>query len=262
MRNFYSFGSGGLIGILGGLIGLGGAEFRLPLLNILFRFDIKSAVILNIVISLITVIFAFIFRIISDDIPYIIHHLMIVPTILTGSLLGAYFGASLLVSIEEGKLKKIVFFFLLILGVMLMFHSKMENGFKLDIDILYTTIIAMACGVFIGIVSSMLGVAGGELIIPTIIFLYGIDIKSAGTLSLLISIPTLLISIYRYSKKGELVRIGGEKTFMVCMAIGSILGVAMGAALLGIVNTSLLEIGLGILLIVSAFKILILRRKD
>jgi uncharacterized protein len=35
------------VGTLGGLIGLGGAEFRLPLLIILFGFEAIEAVILN-----------------------------------------------------------------------------------------------------------------------------------------------------------------------------------------------------------------------
>jgi hypothetical protein len=44
-----AFGTGALIGTLGGLIGLGGAKFRLPLLISLFRFllfgaDIRLAV--------------------------------------------------------------------------------------------------------------------------------------------------------------------------------------------------------------------------
>jgi hypothetical protein len=36
------FAAGAGIGALGGLIGLGGAEFRLPLLIGLFRFDARS----------------------------------------------------------------------------------------------------------------------------------------------------------------------------------------------------------------------------
>jgi len=42
-----AFVGGAVIGTLGGLIGLGGAEFRLPLLIGLFRFAALEAVILN-----------------------------------------------------------------------------------------------------------------------------------------------------------------------------------------------------------------------
>ncbi len=41
------FSAGAVIGTLGGLIGLGGAEFRLPLLISVFRFAALEAVILN-----------------------------------------------------------------------------------------------------------------------------------------------------------------------------------------------------------------------
>jgi uncharacterized membrane protein YfcA len=42
-----AFSAGALIGTLGGLIGLGGAEFRLPVLINLFRFRGLEAVILK-----------------------------------------------------------------------------------------------------------------------------------------------------------------------------------------------------------------------
>jgi hypothetical protein len=42
-----AFAGGAAVGALGGLIGLGGAEFRLPLLIGLFRFPALEAVILN-----------------------------------------------------------------------------------------------------------------------------------------------------------------------------------------------------------------------
>jgi uncharacterized protein len=50
-----AFSSGAIIGTLGGLIGLGGAEFRLPLLISLFRLRGLDAVILNKATSLIVV---------------------------------------------------------------------------------------------------------------------------------------------------------------------------------------------------------------
>ncbi len=44
------------------------------------------------------------------------------------------------------------------------------------------------------------GVAGGELLIPTIVLLYGIDIKVAGRLSVAISLPTMLVAFAPYSR--------------------------------------------------------------
>ena len=50
-----AFGGGAAIGVLGGMIGLGGAEFRLPLLLGVFGFAALQAVILNKAMSLIVV---------------------------------------------------------------------------------------------------------------------------------------------------------------------------------------------------------------
>ncbi|WP_237749528.1 hypothetical protein [Streptomyces sp. SS] len=52
------FGTGAAIGILGGMVGLGGAEFRLPVLIGLFGFAALSAVILNKAMSLVVVVAA------------------------------------------------------------------------------------------------------------------------------------------------------------------------------------------------------------
>jgi uncharacterized protein len=53
---------GGPIGLLGGLIGLGGAEFRLPVLAGVFGYKARHAVALNLAISLITVVSALLIR--------------------------------------------------------------------------------------------------------------------------------------------------------------------------------------------------------
>lgn len=60
-----AFTAGAGIGILGGMIGLGGAEFRLPLLIGIFGFAALQAVILNKAMSLIVVITALPARLLS-----------------------------------------------------------------------------------------------------------------------------------------------------------------------------------------------------
>jgi uncharacterized membrane protein YfcA len=57
--------AGAGVGLLGGLIGLGGAEFRLPLLIGLFGFAALQAVIMNKAMSLIVVVTALPARLVS-----------------------------------------------------------------------------------------------------------------------------------------------------------------------------------------------------
>ena len=62
---------------------------------------------------------------------------------------------------------------------------------------------ALAAGVLVGAISSLLGVAGGEFIIPILIFIFGADIRTAGTASVLISIPIVLTGVARHWLTGH-----------------------------------------------------------
>ncbi len=88
-----AFSGGGVVGILGGLIGLGGAEFRLPLLIGVFRFGALDAVILNKALSLIVVASALPFRAHSVPLADVAAQWPILLNLLGGSLLGAWLGA-------------------------------------------------------------------------------------------------------------------------------------------------------------------------
>ena len=85
-----------------------------------------------------------------------------------------------------------------------------------------------------------MGVAGGELLIPTIVLLYGVDIKIAGSLSLVVSLPTMLVAFARYSRDNSFQALRDNKPFVVVMTIGSIGGTLLGGLLLGIVPTLVL----------------------
>jgi uncharacterized membrane protein YfcA len=87
---FLAFVIGAPIGILGGLIGLGGAEFRLPFLLKTFNKTAKRAVALNMLISLITVISASYFRLNNYNISIIYPEIFLMIAIIIGSTTGAY----------------------------------------------------------------------------------------------------------------------------------------------------------------------------
>jgi hypothetical protein len=79
---------------LGGLIGLGGAEFRLPILISLFGFPALEAVILNKAMSLVVVATALPFRAAAVPFDVIGSHWVTIVNLLAGSLAGAWIGAS------------------------------------------------------------------------------------------------------------------------------------------------------------------------
>jgi uncharacterized membrane protein YfcA len=110
-------------------------------------------------------------------------------------------------------------------------------------------------GFAIGIVAAVLGVAGGELLIPTLVLLFGVDIKLAGSLSLAISLPTMLVGFARYSRDQSFVVLGRNRVFALVMAAGSVVGSIIGGQLLGVVPGQILLPLLAGILLVSAMKV-------
>jgi len=250
-----AFGGGALIGTLGGLIGLGGAEFRLPLLIGAFRFNALDAVILNKAMSLVVVASALPFR--AGTIPFtaLLDKWQIIVNLLAGSILGAWGGAGLAVRLKSGTLYRIIALLLLFIAVVLLFgHDAASRG-----TTLFTGPLLVATGVMagfgIGVVASLLGVAGGELLIPTLVLLFGVDIKLAGSLSLAISLPTMLTAFTRYSRDKSFVVLGNHRGFVLVMALGSFAGTFLGGQLLNVVSGRLLLPLLSLLLVLSSIKI-------
>ena len=97
--------------------------------------------------------------------------------------------------------------------------------------------------------------AGGELLIPTLILLFGVDIKLAGSLSLAVSLPTMVAGFTRYSRDRSFAVLGRNRAFVLIMAAGSIAGTFIGGRLLGIVPGDILLPLLAAVLLVSAAKI-------
>lgn len=243
------------VGSLGGLIGLGGAEFRLPFLIGLFRFAALEAVILNKATSLVVVATALPFRAATVPLASVAAQWPIIFNLLAGSLLGAWFGAGWATRLKSETLYKVIAGLLVLIAVVLVFgHDLSATGSPLfnGTALIVAGIIA---GFAIGVVASLLGVAGGELLIPTLVLLFGADIKLAGSLSLAVSLPTMLVGFTRYSRDQSFSVIGRNKSFLLVMAAGSIVGTFIGGRLLGMVPEHFLLPALAVILIVSAFKV-------
>jgi len=250
-----SFAAGAVIGTLGGLIGLGGAEFRLPLLIGLFGFGALEAIILNKAMSLVVVTSALPFR--AATIPYsaLIENSGVILNLLAGSLFGAWFGAGWATRLRTKTLYRLISALLMAIAVVLLFGHGATDTSPPPFSGKALLMVGVAAGFGIGIVASLLGVAGGELLIPTLILLFGADIKLAGSLSLAVSLPTMLTGFARYSRDNSFQVLGRNRTFVVVMAAGSLLGAFVGGQLLGLVPGAVLLPFLATILVVSAVKV-------
>ena len=249
-----AFVGGAIIGTLGGLIGLGGAEFRLPLLIGPFRFRALEAVILNKAMSLIVVATALPFRAATVPFGMIAANWPIILNLLAGSLIGAWFGAGWATRLSSRSLYRILAVLLvLIAGVLVFGHG--TAGASALLSGQWQILAGVVAGFLIGVVASLMGVAGGELLIPTLVLLFGADIKLAGSLSLAISLPTMIVGFTRYSRDSAFAVVTRNKTFIAITAFGSIIGTFIGGRLLGLAPDHVLLPILALILVVSSVKV-------
>lgn len=244
--------AGAAVGLLGGLIGLGGAEFRLPLLIGVFAFAALHAVILNKAMSLIVVATALPARLLSMPVSAITDHWGVIVNLLAGSLIGAYLGATWATRMASRTLYRVLAALLVLMAAALA-----ADHVAVLHPVVLPELAQLVAGVLagIGIVAALMGVAGGELLIPTIVVLFGIDIKTAGSLSLAVSLPTMLVAFARYSQDRSFGVLAANKTFVLAMAAGSVLGTLAGGALLGVIPEGVLIPLLAVLLLASSVKV-------
>ena len=94
-----------------------------------------------------------------------------------------------------------------------------------------------------------------EYYIPTLVLLFGVDIKLAGSLSLVVSLPTMLVGFARYSQDKTFGVLRDNLGFVAVMALGSVFGSFIGGQLLGIVPSVVLIPLLVVILLLSAMKV-------
>jgi uncharacterized membrane protein YfcA len=98
-----------------------------------------------------------------------------------------------------------------------------------------------------GLLSGLLGVGGGLIMVPLLVFWAGYRQRDAHAMSLGAIIPISFASVLTFGAAGE-VRIG----YAVALTLGSILGARVGAGLLARVNERSLKVAFGLFLIAAS----------
>ena len=78
---------------------------------------------------------------------------------------------------------------------------------------------------------------------------------TAGTASLLVSLPTVLVGVVKYARRGAFTDRAALSNTIAPMGVGSVIGAFVGGMLVGVVPATVLKVTLGVILNVSAFRV-------
>lgn len=255
---WFGVGVGAAIGTLGGLIGLGGAEFRLPVLVAGYGFGARRAVPINLAVSFVVLLAALPARTATVSWSLLLPHLPELLGMLGGSVAAAFLGAGLVRRISDASLARLILVLLVGLGLLMIADGLLGHGEQRLVpgSAAAAVVLAAACGIGIGLVSSLLGVAGGELIIPSLVLLFGVPVKLAGSMSILIGLPTIAAGLVHHLRgAGPLREPATWRSAILPLGAGSVLGAVAGGLLLGVVPGQALKAALGAILLWSALRI-------
>ena len=243
---------GFVTGAAAGLIGVGGGEFRIPVLVQLLGFPLKLAGGVNLVIGLFTVLLG-VFRRWGQH-SWTRDDLVLMAVMGAVSIAGAALGALGRGKLPSRPLKWFVCAYLIAVGLWMLYEAiaHVEHTLVQPSGVarwLLAAVVAFA----IAVASGVLGVAGGEMRIPALLYLFSVPIKEAGTLSLMVSVPTVAAGAVTDRFMGRITNV--MLMVAVLMGAASAVGVLFGAALVPSMHPEVIKGLLGLILLVATVRL-------
>lgn len=109
-------------------------------------------------------------------------------------------------------------------------------------------------GIFAGILSGSLGLGGGVILVPALVFACGYPQKSAQGMALAIMVPMVLLGAFRYWQNEA---IEMNMTAVAWVIVGALVGVMIGTGIASRLPTELLRKIFAVVLVIVAVKMFI-----
>ena len=186
-----------IIGGVGGLIGLGGGEFRLPVLVGFIGFTARAAVPMNQVLSLVTLVTALVVRWHAGSLAGVGVFAPAVSELGLGGITAAWFAVRLLSRVSDHRLERAIAILLMAIGALLIGERFMPVGLPPLVPA--EPVAQLVVGIFLGL---RIGTA---------------STRTAGSAVLFVSIPTVCVGLFRYGRIGLL----PSRSTLLRIAMGS-----------------------------------------
>lgn len=116
-----------------------------------------------------------------------------------------------------------------------------------------TILILAIIGIFAGILSGFVGVGGGVIIVPALVFFLGLSQHSAqGTSLFVLSMPVVLLAVINYSKSGNI-----EWKYGLVIAATFLIGAYVGSKLSLKLSPGMVKLIFGVFLAYVSFRLIL-----
>ncbi len=236
-----------IIGLILGLLGGGGTILAVPALTYLFSFSAKQSIAISLFVVGVSSLISAIYHIYKKNVSMLC-------TLVFGlvGMLGSYISAKTIAP-KVSEANQIVLFAL----VMFIFSFFMIKDFKPSLNVSKLSIINKCtfvafAGFIVGILTGLIGVGGGFLIVPSLMFLLGLDIKKAVGSSFLVIALQSFTALIPYFQTVS-VPINFLYKFTGFVVLGSFIGVSLSSK---IDSTNLKKIFGFLLIVLSGFMLI------
>lgn len=113
-------------------------------------------------------------------------------------------------------------------------------------------IIGLAAGIATGTISGLVGIGGGVLLVPILLYVFKIDMHAASGTSLAIIIPTAIVGAYSHFARGSV-----DWKLAAFISLGAIMGAALGTWFAYALPASTLKKLFAVILLIVSFSILL-----
>lgn len=116
-----------------------------------------------------------------------------------------------------------------------------------------TILILAIIGIFAGILSGFVGVGGGVIIVPALVFFLGLSQHTAqGTSLFVLSMPVVLLAVINYSKSGNI-----EWKYGLVIAATFLIGAYVGSKLSLRLSPGMVKLIFGVFLAYVSFRLIL-----
>ncbi|HHV35255.1 MAG TPA: sulfite exporter TauE/SafE family protein [Syntrophomonadaceae bacterium] len=110
----------------------------------------------------------------------------------------------------------------------------------------------IAAGFAAGWLSALLGIGGGVVLVPMMMYFFKVPIQQAVGTSLAVIIPTALVGAWKHYNLNHL-----DTKLAVILAVGAVIGAYVGALSVNVISPDLLRKVFAVLLFITAVRMFI-----